>query len=108
MPASAQLDSSASTPAGIDADRCERHVFVVCNGEKCRKAGSGSLLNLLNIHRCSHDEPQHDVRIGASHQCIGRCTMAPAMVEDGRVMGWMSLRRLRVELMRLGIMKTLA
>jgi hypothetical protein len=34
--------------------------------------------------------------------------MAPAMVEDGRVLGWVSLRRLKSELIRLGLLKSAA
>ena len=83
---------------GAEADR---HVFVVCNGEACRDAGADELLGLLRSRR---PDPSHneDVRIGAS-RCIGRCTMAPTVVEDGRVLGWVSQRRLRCELMRLGL-----
>jgi len=88
------------------ASAAERHVFVVCDGEACQQAGGHGLLSLLR-HECPNHERHRDVRISAS-RCIGRCTMAPAMVEDGRVLGWVSLRRLRVELMRLGLMRSAA
>jgi NADH:ubiquinone oxidoreductase subunit E len=42
------------------------------------------------------------MRIGTA-KCMGHCQAAPAIVEDGRLMGWMSLRRLRLELARLGL-----
>jgi len=45
----------------------------------------------------------HDVRVSSSRKCIGHCTAAPAMVEDGRILRWVSERRLRSELLRLGI-----
>jgi NADH:ubiquinone oxidoreductase subunit E len=75
---------------------------VVCNGESCRDAGSSRLLGLLH-DQCPHHASRHDVRVSAS-RCLGRCTMAPAMVEDGRVLGWVSLRRLKSELIRLGLL----
>ena len=88
----------------IAAERGERHVFVVCGGRKCRDAGSGALFGLLSEHRCQH-HADTDLRIGQSETCIGHCAAAPAMVEDGRLLGWVSLRRLRSELMRLGILR---
>jgi NADH:ubiquinone oxidoreductase subunit E len=104
MSSGAQLiNPQVQVPLPCGAER-DRHVFVVCNGEQCRHKGSGGLLDLLRAHRCSHQNADRDVRIGSSRQCIGRCTMAPTMIEDGRVMGWMSLRRLRVELIRLGLL----
>jgi len=96
--------SDHDTP--LTAADAERHVFVVCDGEACRHAGSNGLLGLLRGHRPGFGQ-HHDVRISAS-RCIGRCTMAPAMVQDGRILGWVSLRRLRVELMRLGLMRKAA
>lgn len=77
----------------------DRHVFVVCTGEACEHAGADSILRELK-HQCHH--AQGDLRIGAS-QCLGHCQLAPAMVEDGRILGAVSQRRLRVELMRLGL-----
>jgi NADH:ubiquinone oxidoreductase subunit E len=44
-----------------------------------------------------------DVRIAESKECIGHCAAAPAMVEDGQILRWVSPRRLRGELLRLGI-----
>lgn len=79
-----------------------RHVFVVCNGENCRHAGSRRLLELLRL-QARKPCGEHDVRISVSRQCIGHCAAAPAMVEDGRILRWVSERRLRGELLRLGI-----
>jgi NADH:ubiquinone oxidoreductase subunit E len=79
-----------------------RHVFVVCNGENCQHAGSHRLLELLRLQtrkRCG----EHDLRVSATRRCIGHCAAAPAMVEDGRILRWVSERRLRGELVRLGI-----
>jgi len=107
MPAGIALNDQAAGYSTPDVGKeAERHVFVVCDGEACHHAGSHGLLGLLR-HQCPNHERHHDVRISAS-RCIGRCTMAPAMVEDGRVLGWVSLRRLRVELMRLGLLRTAA
>lgn len=77
----------------------ERHVFVVCTGEQCAEAGSRDLLSDLK-HECRHADA--DVRVGAS-RCLGHCQLAPAVMEDGRMLGWVSRRRLRGELSRLGL-----
>jgi NADH:ubiquinone oxidoreductase subunit E len=53
--------------------------------------------------QCTHQSTSHDVRISSS-KCIGRCGTAPAMVKDGQVLGWVSLRRLKSELTRLGLL----
>lgn len=79
-----------------------RHVFVVCNGATCRHAGARRLLDLLRLECRKHSKDQ-DVRVSASRECIGHCAAAPAMVEDGRVLHWVTERRLRGELLRLGI-----
>ena len=81
-----------------------RHVFVVCSGESCRHAGSNRLLGLLQ-RSYSAKCASHDVRISSS-KCLQRCGIAPAMVEDGQVKGWVSLRRLKSELSRLGLFPT--
>lgn len=78
----------------------DRHVFVVCGGEKCRCAGSRELLDYLQHAPMSGDV---DVRIAESRECIGHCAAAPAMVEDGQILRWVSPRRLKGELLRLGI-----
>jgi NADH:ubiquinone oxidoreductase subunit E len=80
-------------------DPADRHVFVVCTGECCADAGAGELLDELQHRRRSRGK---DLRVGRS-RCIGRCQMAPAVVENGYVLGWVSQRRLKVELMRLGL-----
>lgn len=109
MPASAPVvERTRSAPPapvhGAPHSVQGRHVFVVCDGESCRHAGSKRLLGLLR-RRCSHPGGQQDVRISSS-KCLGRCALAPAMVENGRVLGWVSLRRLKSELMRLGLFST--
>ena len=111
MSASAQLTPVASEAAspleqGVPEPASDRHVFVVCSGESCRHAGSNRLLGLLR-RECTHQGTHHDVRI-SSCKCIGRCGAAPAMVEDGQVLGWVSMRRLKSELHRLGLSLTVA
>jgi NADH:ubiquinone oxidoreductase subunit E len=74
----------------------------VCDGESCRQAGSAGLLGLLrSVTRLAHPA-RRDVRVSSS-RCLGHCSLAPAMVEDGRLLGWVSLRRLKIELERLGL-----
>lgn len=93
--------ASVAVKTGLSS-RCvdrERHVFVVCTGEQCAEAGSHDLLSDLK-HECRHADA--DVRVGAS-RCLGHCQLAPAMMEDGRMLGWVSRRRLRGELSRLGL-----
>jgi len=90
----------SSLPSSVNPNPGEdRHVFVVCTGEACENAGATAILHELQ-HQC-HRAPG-DLRIGAS-QCLGHCQLAPAMVEDGRILGAVSQRRLKLELMRLGL-----
>jgi NADH:ubiquinone oxidoreductase subunit E len=77
-----------------------RHVFVVCTGESCKDAGADALLEGLN-HECKGHAG--DVRLGAS-KCLGHCAAAPAVMEDGHLLRWVSWKRLRAELMRIGIL----
>lgn len=88
----------ASTTLRRPAPARQRHVFVVCTGENCLGAGARDLLIEL---RAACESSGHELRI-SSCRCIGHCAAAPAMVEDGAVMRWMSLKRLRAELYRLG------
>ena len=94
---------SDPTRGSQDATR-SRHVFVVCSGESCRDAGSHRLLGLLQ-RRCQNHDESRDVRISSS-KCIGRCGAAPAMVENGQVVGWVSPRGLKSKLMHLGLSRT--
>ncbi len=87
------------TTAQVISPARERHVFVVCTGESCTGAGAEGLLQDLEQNR---KQTTVDLRIGASN-CIGHCQLAPAVMEDGRLMGAVSRRRLNVELMRLGL-----
>ena len=82
-----------------EPDGRRRHVFVVCVGENCSEAGSASLLALL---RQTCRQAGGDLRV-ASARCVGHCELAPVMVEDGRVMGAVSRRRLQAEFSRLGL-----
>lgn len=76
-----------------------RHVLVVCTGEQCRRRGAMSLLGELEqVRGCART----DVRIAAS-RCLGHCALAPAMMEDGELLGAVSGRKLRAELRRLGL-----
>jgi len=98
------VKSHVDSAIEIRRDACgekqpERHVFVVCTGGECAQAGGHELLHELQ-HECRHGRA--DIRVGASG-CLGHCQLAPAMMEDGRMMGWVSSRRLRSELHRLGI-----
>jgi NADH:ubiquinone oxidoreductase subunit E len=77
----------------------EEHELIVCTGECCAEAGAKSLLEELE-HRCKRDNKGVHV---CGSECVGHCQLAPVMVEDGRVFGWMSQRRLEAELARLGI-----
>ncbi len=91
----------ATTAARLEAARCpcSRHVFVVCTGEECRRMGALDLLRDLEVAR---EHCQADIRVAPS-RCLGHCGLAPAMIEDGELVGAVSERRLRVELARLGL-----
>ncbi len=94
MPATAERQKAAR-PC------CGRHVFVVCTGEECRRQGAEDLLHALEQARAESDA---DIRIAAA-QCIGHCGLAPAVMEDGELLGAVSSRRLRMEMARLGILR---
>jgi NADH:ubiquinone oxidoreductase subunit E len=101
MPTRQAPASHTSCP---EAAAAGRHVFVVCNGERCQRAGASGLLGLLQqVYVRLRDD--QDLRVSSS-RCLGHCAMAPAMVEDGRMLGWVSLRRLHGELLRLGVVNT--
>lgn len=109
MPASAQLSPVAIEAARLLKQRgaeatSDRYVFVVCSGDTCRHAGSDLLLGLLQ-RASAHPVNGHDVRISSS-KCLQRCGTAPAMVKNGRLVGWVSLRGLKSELLRLGLFPT--
>jgi NADH:ubiquinone oxidoreductase subunit E len=91
--------SRQTAPACERGPARERHVIVVCTGESCAEAGSSDLVAELN-HQCRHAADH--VRVGTS-RCMGHCQLAPAVMGDGRMMGWVSPKRLRCELQRLGI-----
>ncbi|MGC8881247.1 MAG: NAD(P)H-dependent oxidoreductase subunit E [Bryobacteraceae bacterium] len=76
---------------------CRRHVIVVCTGEECRRRGAMALLDELKGWRANADS---DLRISSS-RCLGHCALAPAVMEDGEMLGAVTPRRLRVELSRL-------
>jgi NADH:ubiquinone oxidoreductase subunit E len=78
----------------------DRHVLVVCTGPECRNRGSAGLLEMLKQWTFG---TRTEVRISTA-KCLGHCAAAPAMVEDGSVLRWVSLRRLHSELLRLGIL----
>jgi bidirectional [NiFe] hydrogenase diaphorase subunit len=78
---------------------CGRHVFVVCTGEECCRKGA---LELLRELRSACEDSAADIRI-APARCLGHCGLAPAMMENGEIVGAMSGRRLRIELARLGL-----
>jgi NADH:ubiquinone oxidoreductase subunit E len=80
----------------------DRHVIVVCTGEQCADAGAKDLLDTL---RCERKHARGELRTGEA-DCMGHCALAPAVMEDGRLLGAMSSRRLRSELMRLGVLDT--
>lgn len=96
------MSNRSCSMACLIEKQSERHVFVVCRGETCELAGSAELLEDL-LRRREAMRSEKDVRIGASAGCIGHCAAAPAMVEDGRILRWVSPRRLKGEFRRLGI-----
>jgi bidirectional [NiFe] hydrogenase diaphorase subunit len=88
----------AARPAA-EHRRCGRHVFVVCTGEECCRKGA---LELLRELRSACEDSAAHIRI-APARCLGHCGLAPAMMENGEIVGAMSGRRLRIELARLGL-----
>lgn len=76
-----------------------RHEIVVCTGEECRRCGAMALLHELEEWRAG---PDGGLRIAAS-DCLGHCALAPAVLEDGELLGSVTGRRLRTEMRRLGL-----
>ena len=69
------------------------HTMVVCMGKDCVHAGSRRLANLL------HDAKGR-IRV-VKTECLGCCSIAPAVAEDEHLMGCVTVARLKSEVDRL-------
>jgi bidirectional [NiFe] hydrogenase diaphorase subunit len=80
------------------------HSIVVCTGTACYVAGAQELVSALG-HRCARPgatSPDGKVSVAAA-RCIGCCGLAPAVIQDGRIVGRMSIAQLNHELDRIGV-----
>lgn len=80
------------------------HSFVVCTGTACYVAGAKKLLDVL-AHRCAKPgttSPDGKVSVAAA-RCIGCCGLAPAVIEDGRILGRVTPVQLNSELDQIGV-----
>ena len=80
------------------------HTFVVCTGTACYVAGARKLLDVLE-HRCAKvGGTSTDGKVSvASARCIGCCGLAPAVIEDGRIVGRATAAQLNSELDQVGV-----
>lgn len=80
------------------------HTFVVCTGTACYVAGARKLLDVLE-HRCAKaGGTSADGKVSvASARCIGCCGLAPALIEDGRIVGRVTEAQLNRELDQVGV-----
>lgn len=69
------------------------HTVVVCMGKDCLHAGSKRLASML-------DGAGKGVRV-VKTECLGCCSIAPAVGQDEHLMGCVSTSRLKFEMERL-------
>lgn len=80
------------------------HSIVVCTGTACYVAGAQKLMHVLE-HRCARaggTSPDGKVSV-ATARCIGCCGLAPAAIQDGRIVGRMTPELLNRELDQIGV-----
>lgn len=75
-------------------------MFVVCCGTECRRKGASKLVGLLRKALLG-DRCERTVRVGESRSCMGHCATAPVMMRNGNLLRWVSLSRLKSELIAL-------
>lgn len=80
------------------------HTFVVCTGTACYVAGAKHLMGVLE-HRCAKaGSTSADGKVSvAAARCIGCCGLAPALIQDGRIVGRVTVAQLNGELDRIGV-----
>jgi len=79
------------------------HTFVVCTGTACYVAGARKILDVLE-HRCAKSggtSADGKVSVGSA-RCIGCCGLAPALIEDGRIVGRVTAEQLNNRLDQVG------
>ena len=80
------------------------HSYIVCLGTACYVKGALGLLETLE-RRCAKvgsTSPDGKVSV-SSARCIGACGLAPALVQDGKIMGRATQQQLEEELDRIGV-----
>ena len=75
------------------------HVMKVCNAKSCHKKGADLLLAKL----AQMSPLLVRLRIIESHECLGNCKEAPAVMEDGRFLEHVDPETFDRELMRLSV-----
>ena len=80
------------------------HTFIVCLGTACYVAGALGVLEKLERRCCKAGETTPDGKVSVqSARCIGSCGLAPAVIQDGQIVGRVSPRQLDEELDRIGV-----
>jgi bidirectional [NiFe] hydrogenase diaphorase subunit len=80
------------------------HSLVVCTGTACYVAGARKLLDVLEQRCAKAGGTSADGKVSvASARCIGCCGLAPALIEDGRIVGRVTVAQLNKELDQIGV-----
>jgi bidirectional [NiFe] hydrogenase diaphorase subunit len=80
------------------------HSFVVCTGTACYVAGAKRLLDVLEKRCAKSGGTSPDGKVSVlSARCIGCCGLAPAVIQNGRIVGRIGPQQLERELDDLGV-----
>lgn len=81
------------------------HSFIVCTGTACYVKGAQALLDKLTHRcRCKPGATSADGKISvAAARCIGSCSLAPAVIYDGKILARVTPEQLDAELDRIGV-----
>ena len=80
------------------------HSFTVCTGTACYVAGAQDLVNTLEHRCCKAGSTSPDGKVSLSTaRCIGSCSLAPAVIYDGKILARVSEDGLSRELDRIGV-----
>ena len=78
--------------------RAKLHIVEVCNGTACRARGARLL-----IEKLARESPSlFQLRV-VERPCIGCCELAPALIEDGQLVGHVTTKTLSEELHKLEV-----
>ncbi len=80
------------------------HTIQICVGTACYVAGAQALLRVLEGRCCKSGRTSPDGKVSVqTARCIGSCGLAPAVINDGRIMARVTQDQLNAELDRIGV-----